>query len=201
MKDEPTKETIKNFQFVFVINQKAIYEHLLNNNLDQTKIKPNEIYLISYLICFVRSNIAITQMVKGKKFYLVQDRFLRQNLIFLTGCSKTIGNMLNKLKTLKMITVENETTSKQERYLAVNDYLLSRWNINDNMTMTASEKIKRYRKEDWQIIQQEFGSYDNFELCLVYFDTDIRRQQTESVRQMAFGLYNYCKGAEISKTI
>lgn len=196
MKAEAIEKPILNYQFVYSINQKAIYEYLLSIKLTATVLNYTDINLISYLVCLTNNDTSTFKIFDNEKYYFVNNNFLRDNLIFLNAGKKRlgdrqIGNIICKLEKFGMIKRNKE--SKYERYLKVNDFLIINWNINDLNKMTASQKIEKFNKSLWQTIINNFGANRDFEKWILYFDLHPDRDRKEKLFDMATALYHYCK--------
>lgn len=198
MEAETVEKPIINYQFVYSINQKAIYEFLLSAKLPATVLNYTDVNLISYLVCLTNNDTSTYKIFENEKYYLVNNSFLKDNLIFLNSGKKRlsdrqIGNLIHKLEKLGMIKRNRE--SYYERYIKVNDFLVSNWNYNDVNLLTASQKIQKFKKDLWQNIINEFGSNKDFDKWILYFDTHSEREKKETLLDMAVALYYYCTKA------
>ena len=198
METETIQKPILNYQFVYSINQKVIYEYLLSIKLTATVLNYTDVNLISYLVCLTNNDTSTYKIFENEKYYFVNNNFLRDNLIFFNAGKKRIGdrqigNIICKLEKLGMIKRNKE--SKYERYLKVNDFLITNWNINDLNKMTASQKIQKFKKGLWQAIINEFGANIDFDRWILYFDLHPEREKKETILTMATSLYSYCETA------
>ena len=198
METETIEKPILNYQFVYSINQKAIYEYLLSVNLSATVLNYNDINLISYLVCLTNNDKSTSKIFDGEKYYFVQNNFLRDNLIFFNVGKKRIGdrqigNIISKLEKLGII--KRNKDSKYERYLKVNCFLIKNWNINDLKEMSASQKLQSFKPTLWQTIINEFGSNKDFDKWIKKFDLHIERDKQEKLIDIATSLNSYCETA------
>lgn len=198
METDTIEKQFLNYQFVYSINQKVIYEYLLSVKLSTTVLNYTDINLISYLVCLTVNDTSVYKIFDNEKYYFVNNNFLRDNLIFFNAGGKKIGdrqigNIICKLEKLGLVKRNKE--SKYERYLKVNDFLVTNWNINDINGMRASQKIQKFKKDLWQTIINEFGSNKDFDKWILYFDTNAQRDNRETILDMATALYHYCNNS------
>lgn len=194
MEAKKIDESITNFQYVFNLNQKAINDYLLSKNLGNNELNYIDLVIISYLVYLTIMENTKFKIIEDEKYFFVNNNFLKKNLIFLNVGDRQIRNILLKLEKLEII--KRTGDKADQRYLKVNKFLIDNWNINDKKEMTASQKIKFYKKDLWESIVNEFGANECFDKWLVYFDTHTNRSKKEKLIDIASSLYDYCKKAE-----
>ncbi|GGD28877.1 hypothetical protein [Flavobacterium orientale] len=187
---------VKNFQFVFSINQKIILEYLLNIGLTTKEINQNEICLISFIVNVSRLNYCKSIFIDNEQYFFIMNNFIINNLIFFRIGSRQIGNMINKLERLGML--KRHIENKNCRYLKVNDFILNGWNITDE-NFTIIDKLKRFKKNLWQTIENDFGNENEFKLWVSSFDAQENRSGTENLKDVASSLYKYLETCKRNK--
>lgn len=193
---------VKNFQFVFSINQKIILEYLLNLKLTSKELNYIDVCFISFLVKISQSNLCNSMILENEKYYFVMNNFILKNLIFINIGSKQIGNIISKLEKLGII--KRHIENNNSRYLKVNDFILTNWNVNDNKGLTATERLKKYKNDLWKQIENEFGFENDFQLWIVNFDYTNIKNQNESLSKISSGLWRYlteCKKQSLKKRI
>lgn len=196
MNEKTIEKPIINFQFVFSINQKAIYDYLISIDLTENELNYTDVVLVSYFVYLTNANQTKNKIIENEKYYFVQNSFLKTNLIFLTAGKKTISdrqinNRLGKLESLGMILRNQE--SKGERYLKVNSFLINNWNVNDLKGVTASQRLKKYKPEQWNHIENEFGKSKSFEKWITNFDYHPNRNLKDKLQKIAEELFDYVR--------
>lgn len=113
---------ITNYQVVYSINQKIIYEYLLSIGLSTNELNITDINLISYLVCLSTNEQSSYKIIDDEKYFFVMNNFIKTNLIFLKIGNRQIGNIIEKLEKINLIkrVIQNEN----ERLIKVNDFLL-----------------------------------------------------------------------------
>jgi DNA-binding Lrp family transcriptional regulator len=190
---EENQKSVKNYQFVYSINQKIIYEYLLNKGLRTNELNIIDINIISYLVCLTTKGTSKSKIIDNEKYFYVADNFIRSNLIFLNVGKKQAGNYIRKIEKLGII--KREVINENERFVKVNDFILNGWNINDINKMTATQRIKKYKKHLWIHIENEFGSEKSFEKWILSFDTQSEKYENKKIIDIAIFLTAYCEKA------
>jgi hypothetical protein len=118
---EENQKSVKNYQFVYSINQKIIYEYLLNKGLRTNELNIIDINIISYLVCLTTKGTSKSKIIDNEKYFYVADNFIRSNLIFLNVGKKQAGNYIRKIEKLGII--KREVINENERFVKVNDFI------------------------------------------------------------------------------
>jgi hypothetical protein len=187
---------LKNFQFVFSINQKIILEYLLSMGLTTKEINQNEICLISFIVNVSRLNYCKSIIIDNEQYFFIMNNFIINNMIFFRIGSRQIGNMINKLERLGML--KRHIENKNCRYLKVNDFILNGWNINDEK-FTSSDKLKKFRPDLWETIEINFGAENDFAFWINSFNNHKDRKESEPLLDVASNLYSYLETCKRNK--
>ena len=198
MENNENENLKKNFQFVFSVNQKILFEYLLSKGLTEKELNQSDILFISFLVKTSTNTFVKFKTIENEKYFFINNEFILNNLIFLNVKDRQIGIMIKKL--VKLGIIKRQIENKNTRYLKVDDFILTNWNtVNDDLTI--SELLKKFKPLIWAKIENDFSSYKNFDLWIVDFDNKNlnTKKDTEKISGELWKWLETCKRNELSK--
>ena len=185
----------ESYQFGFYINFKTLKDYLEVKGLTVGSLNFTDINFASYFVNLALTNTSKTKIIEGETYYYVMNNFIKKNLVFVSFGDRQIGNILKKLEDLQIIKRVCET--RTERYIKVNSWIVERWRVNEVNNVTPTQRLRKSAKKYlWETVENEFGSYEDFDRWIIYFDTHIDRQKKETLYEMGESLYHYCKACQ-----